>query len=220
MDVRPVGDKALLVRGLAATRWSRAERFAAALSDAPPAIVTEIVPAFDSVAILYDPAVLPPGDDALDLLGRWVLDIFEHGKPGSDRHMPRMIEIAVRYGGEDGPDLKSVAEQIGMPEGDVVRLHTAARYRVLAVGFMPGFGYLGGLPDELKLPRRVSPRTRVEAGSVGIGGPYTGVYPFASPGGWHLIGRTDMRFFDPESAQPALLAVGDVVRFVAVGEPA
>jgi KipI family sensor histidine kinase inhibitor len=125
-------------------------------------------------------------------------------------------ELGVAYGGVDGPDLPEVARRIGLSEAEVVRLHASVDYRVLVVGFVPGFPYLGLVPAALDLPRRATPRVRVPAGSVAIAGRQTGIYPFETPGGWHLIGRTDARLWDAERDEPALLAPGDRVRFVAV----
>ena len=132
-----------------------------------------------------------------------------HSRPGSLHVVP------VSYGGADGPDLADVAARTGLSEAEVVRLHSDAEYTVLVLGFMPGFPYLGILPVELDLPRRATPRVRVPAGSVAITGRQTGIYPFASPGGWHLIGRTSTRTWDPATNPPTLMAPGDRVRFVA-----
>jgi KipI family sensor histidine kinase inhibitor len=126
------------------------------------------------------------------------------------------VEIRVRYGGADGPDLEAVASVHDLSPSDVVELHAGAMYRVLFLGFAPGFAYLGGLPPGLATPRRSTPRTRVPAGSVGIAGEQTGVYPLAMPGGWQLIGRTDIALWDLSRPSPALLRPGDVVRFVPV----
>lgn len=126
---------------------------------------------------------------------------------------PRVHEIPVCYGGQHGPDLDDVARQAGMAEREVVELHASAEFTVKFLGFAPGFGYLGGLPDRLQVPRLASPRTRVEAGSVGIAGPYSGVYGLAGPGGWRIIGRTRTVMFGVERDDPALLRAGDVVRF-------
>jgi inhibitor of KinA len=121
----------------------------------------------------------------------------------------RTVEIPVRY---DGPDLRDVAELCGISESQVVELHTGGHYLVYFVGFVPGFAYLGGLPKELEVARLASPRKRVAAGSVGIAGNQTGVYPIETPGGWRLIGRTETKMFDGRS----LLEAGDHVRFVSV----
>ena len=124
----------------------------------------------------------------------------------------REVVIPVRY---DGPDLDDVAAATGCTTDEVARVHSGARYRVAFCGFAPGFGYLTGLPDRLQLPRRATPRTSVPAGSVAIAAGYTAVYPGVSPGGWHLLGTTDLHLFDPDRDPPALLVPGSAVRFVA-----
>jgi KipI family sensor histidine kinase inhibitor len=124
------------------------------------------------------------------------------------------VEIAARYGGPDGPDLELVAEAHRLSPASVIELHAGATYRVLFLGFAPGFAYLDGLPPELATPRRSTPRERVPAGSIGIAGRQTAVYPLSMPGGWNLIGRTDVTLFDASLERPARLAPGDTVRFV------
>lgn len=126
----------------------------------------------------------------------------------------RRIEISVRYGGRAGPDLEVVAQHNGLTPEEVIERHTAGDYRVLCLGFQPGFAYLGGLDEQLSTPRRATPRTRIPAGSVAIGGSQTGVYPADTPGGWHIIGHTDRPLFDPGWEQPCVLEPGDTVRFV------
>jgi KipI family sensor histidine kinase inhibitor len=135
----------------------------------------------------------------------------------SEPHEPaptEPIEIHVRYGGTDGPDLDEVAARVGLSPEDVVELHASARYVVLFLGFAPGFAYLGGLPEALVTPRRATPRQRVVAGTVAIAGGQTAIYPLSMPGGWNLIGRTEARLFDPTADPPARLSPGAVVRFV------
>lgn len=124
-------------------------------------------------------------------------------------------EITVEYGGTAGPDLGGLAGLAKMDAATYIRCHSAVEYTVAFLGFQPGFPYLQGLPPVLNAPRRASPRVRVPAGSVAIGGGYCGIYPASGPGGWHLIGRTDAVLFDPQRADPALLLPGDRVRFVA-----
>jgi KipI family sensor histidine kinase inhibitor len=126
----------------------------------------------------------------------------------------RAHEIEVRYGGDEGVDLVAVARERGLSPERVVELHAGAEYVVAFVGFSPGFAYLIGLPRELELPRLVSPRERVPAGSVAIAGPFSAVYPHTTPGGWRLLGRTKAVLFDPAAEPPARLAPGDRVRFV------
>ena len=121
--------------------------------------------------------------------------------------------IAIEYGGAAGPDLAVLAEQAGMDTAAYIDCHTKVEYTVAFLGFQPGFPYLGGLPQALHAPRRTTPRVRVPAGSVGVGGCYCGIYPAAGPGGWHIIGRTAVELFDPQREAPALLQPGDRVRF-------
>lgn len=130
----------------------------------------------------------------------------------------RLVEIPVRYGGAFGPDLQEVARHAGISPQRVIEIHASASYLVHFLGFSPGFPYLGGLPRALATPRLASPRTLVPAGSVAIGGSHAGIYPMDSPGGWRIIGRTPARLFDPAGSPPALLAMGDRVRFVPIPE--
>lgn len=129
---------------------------------------------------------------------------------------PRTVEIPVCYGGAFGPDLEAVAEAHGLSPAAVIRRHGRPLYRVYFLGFLPGFAYLGGLPASLATPRRATPRIAVPAGSVGIAGAQTGVYPIESPGGWQIIGQTPSCLFDPARRPPALLRAGDRVKFTAV----
>lgn len=126
------------------------------------------------------------------------------------------VKIPVRYGGEYGPDLVSCAQAKNISPHELVAKHTQPIYTVYFIGFQPGFPYLGGLPDELAMPRHAIPRLQVPAGSVGIGGSQTGIYPFASPGGWQLLGQTDLPLFDLQNPEPTLLKAGDTLSFVAI----
>ena len=127
-----------------------------------------------------------------------------------------LVEIPVCYGGELGPDLEDVAGRIGCTAAEVIELHTAREYRVYVVGFVPGFAYMASVDERLALPRRSSPRTKVPAGSVAIAAGQTGIYPVETPGGWHILGRTPVRPFDPRRAPPVLLEPGDRVKFVPI----
>jgi inhibitor of KinA len=169
--------------------------------------VTGIVPAITSVTLHYEPRLLTVG-----ALADWITDAMRALVITPD--VPRVpIILAVCYGGEFGPDLADVALAHETTPDAIIEQHTAAEYTVAMLGFLPGFPYLEGLPSTLHTPRRKTPRTTVPAGSVAIGGGSTGVYPFASPGGWHLIGRTPRALFVPRNEPPALLAPGDRVRF-------
>ncbi|MFF1741095.1 5-oxoprolinase subunit PxpB [Streptomyces mirabilis] len=199
----PVGDHALLVEvsSVAAAQALHAEllrrRAEGSLSAA------EIVPAARTVLLdgLEDPRRLA------EQLPGWEI-------PPHAARAEEAIEIPVRY---DGPDLADVAALWGVPEHEVPAIHAAAEFRVAFCGFAPGFGYLTGLPARYDVPRRATPRTAVPAGSVALAGPYTGVYPRSSPGGWQLIGTTDAVLWDHARVPAALLAPGTRVRFVPVG---
>lgn len=169
--------------------------------------VLEVIPGMNNITlILRDPQ--QSALDAIERLQRW----WEE----SEAQLPesRLVEIPVIYGGEHGPDLVVVAEHAALTPGQAVELHSSSDYVVFFVGFQPGFPYLGGLNPRLHIPRRAEPRVAVPAGSVGIGGSQTGVYPLASPGGWQLIGQTHTALFDPLQQPPTLLRPGDRVRFV------
>jgi inhibitor of KinA len=127
---------------------------------------------------------------------------------------PAIVEIPTRYGGEAGPDLQVVATLVGLSPREVVERHAAAIYHVFMLGFLPGFPYLGPVDPLIRVPRRSSPRTRVPAGSVGLAGAQTGIYPRESPGGWQIIGRTTTTLFDAAASAPSVLVPGDRVRFV------
>jgi KipI family sensor histidine kinase inhibitor len=163
--------------------------------------VEDVVPGARTVLVRWRPGPAP------DLA--WAASWRPAGAAG---RAGREVEIRVRY---DGPDLDDVAARAGVTPDEVVALHTGAVYTVAFTGFAPGFGYLTGLPEPLRVPRRDSPRTRVPAGAVGLAGEFTGVYPRPSPGGWQLIGRTDQTLWDAAADPPALLTPGDRVRFVA-----
>lgn len=169
--------------------------------------VVEVIPGMNNVTVvLRDPQ--DKALDAIERLQRW-WEESEALEPDS-----RLIEIPVVYGQSAGPDLAVVARHCGLSEKQVVELHASVEYVVWFLGFQPGFPYLGGLPEQLHTPRRAEPRVTVPAGSVGIGGAQTGIYPLATPGGWQLIGRTSMALFNPKNADPVLLRPGDAVRFV------
>ena len=188
---------------------ARALAIAATVRDDADAGWGAPIPAYDSVLVPFDPDRLDPAEAETRLRG-CVANALEGDRAA---WTGRLHRIPVRYGGADGPDLDAVAERIGLAVGQVVELHASVEYRVFVLGFAPGFGYLGRLPAELMVPRRDQPRPRVPAGSVAIAGWQTAIYPASTPGGWHLIGRTDAVLWDARRADPALLAAGDRVRF-------
>jgi KipI family sensor histidine kinase inhibitor len=207
------GDTLILVEvgsGISPAVNARAVALARALEQASVRGVRDVVPAYASVGVHVDP--LRFDQAALEAV---IADGWQDA--GADA-AARLVEIPVCYGGAYGPDLRDVAAFAGCSEGDVVARHVAGHYHVYMLGFLPGFAYLGGVDPSIGMPRRASPRPAVPAGSVGIAGGQTGVYPYESPGGWQLIGRTPVRMFDPGRAVPALLAPGDRVRFVPLAE--
>jgi KipI family sensor histidine kinase inhibitor len=192
----------------------RVHALAHALAEHPQPGLGEAVPTYRSLLLHYDPLQLSHAQ--VVALVSEALQAREKVPPPE----PRLIEIPTIYGGEHGPDIAFVAEHSGLTVEDVVRLHAEATYTVYMLGFTPGFPYLGGLPDALATPRLGTPRKRVPAGSVGIAGAQTGIYPLATPGGWRLIGWTPVVLFDPSRTPPALLQPGDRVRFVPIEEGA
>lgn len=171
--------------------------------------ICEAVPGMNNVLLEYAPECWQYETLAAALQDQWA-GLQPQAVSG------RLLEIPVRYGGEWGPDLAVVAAHCGLSPAEVIRLHSQAEYQVYFLGFMPGFAYLAGLPAALTTPRRATPRVRVPAGAVAIGGDHTGVYPRVSPGGWQIIGQTDWVLFDAERMPPCLWQPGDRVRFVAV----
>ena len=175
--------------------------------------VSELVPTYRSLLIYYDPMKTSVAklQDTLEKLSSDIENL--------QLRRPNVVQIPVLYGGEHGPDLEFVAKHAGVPEQEVIDVHSSATYLVYAMGFSPGFPYLGGLPEALSTPRLTSPRISIPAGSVGIAENQTGIYPVASPGGWQLIGRTPLNLFDPNFEPPTLLDAGDYVRFSLLRTP-
>ena len=176
--------------------------------------ILNVHPAFSTVLIDFDPRLRTHAE-----VEAWLEERLTE-EAGELPPAARTVEIPVCYGGEFGPDLEDVARHTSLTPRQVVDLHTSADYVVYFVGFSTCFPYLGGLPPQLATPRLAAPRKLVPAGSIGIAGGQTGVYPIASPGGWRLIGRTSLRLFDASAEPPALLRMGDRLRFVRLPESA
>jgi len=206
----PLGDSALLVQlgnEIDILTNQRIHAFAALINANPMEGIIETVPAYGTLLIHYDPLIL-----TYSKINQWTrskLEQIQDLKPAKPRH----IEVPVRYGGEYGPDLQSVAEYHNLQIEDVIRIHSERTYTVCMMGFMPGFPYMGKLDDAIVTPRLEVPRTNVPQGTVAIAGSQTGIYPLASPGGWRLIGHTSMQLFDPKSETPFLFSPGDEVKF-------
>lgn len=187
--------------------------FNIALENAKIPGIVETVPTYRSLMIHYDPGVISYGALVKKLQGLLTqLDRIEI--PPSD-----VLEIPVLYGGEEmGPDLRFVAENAGKTEQEVIDIHTSTEYLIYMLGFTPGFTYLGGMDESIAAPRLKQPRVKIPAGSVGIAGKQTGVYPIDSPGGWQLIGRTPVKMYDPNRETPILPKAGQYIKFRAIDQ--
>ncbi len=211
--IYPAGDAALAIElGSTIDKQTnrRVHQLARLLGKLQGLGVGEAVPAYASVILHYDPTRLDYADirrKAEECI------ILLDTAPALDT---RQVEIPVVYGGDYGPDLESLARYHHLTVEQVIRLHSSVIYTVYMMGFTPGFPYLGGLPEELATPRLPTPRTRVQAGSVGIAGNQTGIYPIDSPGGWQIIGYTPLPLFIPQRTPPTQLAAGDEVQFIPI----
>jgi KipI family sensor histidine kinase inhibitor len=175
-------------------------------------VVRDVVPAYCAIGVHFDPLLTD-----LAALERVIGEEAQAIANAEPRDAASIVEIPVRYGGEDGPDLEAVAVWAGCSAAEVVARHVARTYRVYMLGFVPGFTFMGRVDKSIAAPRHRVPRERVPAGSVGIAGEQTGVYPISTPGGWQLIGRTSLDMFDYTRTPPNLLNPGDLVRFVVAG---
>jgi len=223
MTFTALGDTAVVVAlgtGIDETVLPRVRALTALLGPNRPAGIVDVVPAYATVTVFYEPGRLAlNGPRPYEQVCRFISDRARHLESEAKKKPAtavRVVEIPVSYGGEHGPDLAEVARHCGLDASAVMALHAKADYLVYAIGFAPGFPYLGGLPAKLATPRRSTPRLNVPAGSVGIGGAQTGIYSLTTPGGWQVIGRTPLTLFRPDHAEPALLRVGDKVKFRAI----
>jgi inhibitor of KinA len=213
----PAGDSAIVVEldgpggGIDAAVNAEAIALADSIQRASFPGVRDVVPTYRTVAVYFDPLRV----DYDRLLAH--LERAASRAATGDAPAAALVRIPVCYGGEHGPDLFEVAAYAGVSEAEVVQLHARVTYRVFMLGFVAGFAYLGTVDERIAMPRRETPRVRVPAGSVGIAGAQTGVYPTATPGGWRLIGRTPVKPFDATRADPFLMKAGDGVQFYAIG---
>ena len=174
--------------------------------------VTDLIPAFTSLLINYDPRVIGYKDLKARIEELLKIEVSEEASE------ERVFEIPVCYGGEYGPDIANIAENAGLSEQEVIDIHCSKDYLIYMLGFLPGFVYLGGLDERIHTPRLANPRISIPAGSVGIAASQTGIYPLNSPGGWQLLGMTPVKTYDPERETPILVEAGDYIRFVPVTE--
>ena len=214
-QMSPLGDGGIALRfgeGISEELSEAVVRRAHGISNAEIIGITDVVPSYATLTVFYDPVRI--GYE--DLRRRLVTLLSDNDSHTADTGdvTAKVHRIAVVY---DGEDLDEVAQRTGMSRDDVISIHSEKEYRVFVTGFVPGFAYLGVLDPRLVLPRRESPRKRVPPGSVAIAERQTGIYPSATPGGWHLIGTTAEKLFDPERNPPSTFQVGDRVRFESVG---
>ncbi|NWG01388.1 MAG: 5-oxoprolinase subunit PxpB [Syntrophaceae bacterium] len=174
--------------------------------------IIETIPTYRSLLIIYNPTVLPT-EDLKKRLRR-----IEEGLQQTPLPEPKVTRIPMVYGGIYGPDLEGVAKYLQIPPEEVIHLHCGQPYLIYMIGFMPGFPYMGELPEQLAVPRLKTPRLIVPKGSVAIAQRQTGIYSMESPGGWQILGRTPVELFDPEKDPPALLQMGDFVQFYPITE--
>jgi inhibitor of KinA len=210
-----MGDRGLLIEfgdAISAVVNEKVRKMAQAIRAEPLEGIIEVVPTYRSLLVLYNPLVI-----ALEDLKKR-LKRLEEGLKEISFPDPTLTKIPVLYGGTFGPDLGTVAEYLHLTSEEVIRLHCSKPYFIYMIGFMPGFPYMGELPDALITPRLRTPRLSVPAGSVAIAQKQTGIYPVESPGGWQILGRTPVKLFNPEEEPPALLRMGDLVQFYPISE--
>lgn len=207
--LKPLGDSAILVQlgdAINPTLNARVHALSALLQSLPAII--ETVPAYCTVLVHYDP--LTTTYNQIKNLIKEKISHLDEATCRPSRH----LEIPVIYGNASGPDLEPAAATLALSPPELIRLHSECEYTVYMMGFTPGFPYMGILNEKLIIPRLSTPRTRVPAGSVAIAGSQTGIYPVDSPGGWHILGYTPLKLFDPLSETPFLFSPGDIVKFI------
>lgn len=224
ISFQPLGDSALFIRfgnEISPLTHGVIQQFIKRLQVEQPQWLVEIVPAYTSICVHFD--LLKVVSSKLDqqsisaFLTQYFLGIYQN-MTDFDTSEARLIEIPVAYGGSYGPDLAYVANYNNLTEEEVIQLHTENECLVYMLGFVPGFAFMGGMNVAIGTPRKDTPRLVIPAGSVGIAGEQTGVYPFETPGGWQIIGRTPQSFFMPDQNPPTYLRAGDRIRFVAISE--
>ncbi len=209
------GDKSIVMEfgnTIAPEINARIRNMAMAIENSELIGISEIIPTYRSILVIYDPLLIE-----YKQLIQSLKELADNLGDESEAE-PRIVELPTVYGGEYGPDIEFVANHNNLTIDEVIKFHSSTDYLVYMLGFTPGFGYLGGMKKDIETPRLEVPRIKIPAGSTGIAGNQTGIYPIDSPGGWQLIGRTPVRLYDPLAELPILLNAGDYVRFVPIDE--
>lgn len=211
----PSGDKALVMEfgnEISKEVNSKIRNMMRLIAEAEIQGIEELLPTYRSIMIMYDPMKIKYKNLVEEL------DNLSSKKVEDGEEKIRVVEISTLYGKEFGPDIEYVAEYNKISVDEVIKIHTGTDYLVYMLGFTPGFTYLGGMSEKIATPRLSSPRAKIPAGSVGIAGSQTGMYPSETPGGWQLIGRTPLKLYDPDNEPPVLLSAGDYVRYVSISQ--
>ncbi|SFC69648.1 inhibitor of KinA [Bacillus sp. OV322] len=226
INIMPLGDSALMIQ-LGSTINPELQQVVSSLTahleSTPFPGFIECVPAFASITVYYNPVAVIKGkgssqrESPYKIVHSYISNII-HENRNAEKFTRRRVDIPVVYGGEYGPDLEFVSSHHSLSVQEVVSIHSSNDYLVYMIGFAPGFPYLGGMSEEIAVPRKSSPRLRIPAGSVGIAGQQTGVYPISTPGGWQIIGRTPLPLFNPAKSHPSYLQAGDIVTFTPIDE--
>lgn len=220
--LEPLGDSAVVItlgEGIHLDVHRRVKSLSSLLDARPFAGFIESVPAYNTLTVYYSPAAVyqAAGCDVLpyEKVTGYIRSLAEFISNESAA-AGKTVEIPVYYGGEYGPDLEEVAALNGLTPEEVIDIHSSGEYVVYMIGFAPGFPFLGGMDERIAAPRKQTPRTKIPAGSVGIAGRQTGIYPLETPGGWQIIGRTPQELFLPDQSPPSLLQAGDTIKFVPI----
>ncbi|MBA2745614.1 MAG: 5-oxoprolinase subunit PxpB [Flavisolibacter sp.] len=221
-SIFPLGDQALVVdfgNQMNNDLNRQVHQLYQKLKSKEASFIKDLVPSFSALGIYYDPEIIlnetGANETCFDLVASWVEAVVEEEK-FTDTFHAREVSLPVCYDFSTAPDLDQILKLKDLSHEEFIQLHTEVIYDVYMLGFLPGFPYMGKVDQKISLPRRTVPRKEVPAGSVGIAGRQTGIYPMASPGGWQLIGRTPVKIFDAANADPAFFQPGDRVRFISI----
>lgn len=221
---KPLGDNAILItfgEGISEEIHASIKGFLKTLEDHLFNGLIEVVPSYTNICIYYDVFIVDQwksqGSSPYEKVVNYIKTLLEKENVVLDE-TGRIIEIPVCYGGIYGPDLSEVATYNYLTEQEVIDIHTKNECLIYMLGFAPGFAFMGGMDEKIATPRKETPRLKIPPGSVGIAGKQTGIYPFETPGGWQIIGRTPLKLFLPEQNPPTLFRAGDHIRFVAISE--